>query len=64
MVAAKIVRTCYAFYRKIATGMNISFAFENIYQINLFNITFLRAGSAVQGPLVVNIKLGLKKTPT
>ena len=47
-----IVRTHYAFSRKIATGINTFFAFKNIYQLWLFAITFIRAGVAVQGPLV------------
>ena len=49
------MRTRYAFSRKIATGMNIFFAFENIYQICLFDIKLIRAGVAVQGPLVKSI---------
>ena len=47
-----IVRTHYAFSQKIATGMNIFFAFKNIYQQCFFAITLIRAGVAVQGPLV------------
>ena len=47
-----IEQTRCAFSRKIATVMTIFFAFENIYYISLFDITLIRAGVAVQGPLV------------
>ena len=40
------------FSQKIARGMNYFFVFKNIYQLCLFAITLIRAGVAVQGPLV------------
>ena len=49
-----IALTHYVCTQKIATGINIFFAFKNIYQQCLFAITLIRAGVAVQGPLVVS----------
>ena len=39
--------------KKIATGMNIFFAFKKICQQCVFAIALIRAGVAVQGPHVV-----------
>ena len=53
VVVLTIVRTHYAFSQKIVTGLKTIFEkFKNIYQLCLFAITLLRAGVAVQGPLV------------
>ena len=58
-----IERTHYAFSQKIATGMNIFSAFKNIYEECLFAITLIRAGVAVQGPLVATIILSPQSSP-
>ena len=57
------MRTHYAFSQKIATGMNIFSAFKNIYEECLFAITLIRAGVAVQGPLVATIILSPQSSP-